>query len=438
MEIKKCELFGKCSGCQLMNLSYEKQLSFKQKTAIRLLGGFCHVDEIIGMENPLYYRNKVQIAFGKKHGKAVSGIYQSKTKNIVEAQGCMIENKKAGEIAQTLAKLFKSFKLKPYDRENKTGFVRHVLVRSGFVSGQIMVVIVTAEGEFPSERSFVNALTSRFPEITTIVHNVSVDELELTLGEKSRTLYGNGFIEERLCGLDFRISPRSFYQVNPVQTEILYAKAKEFALLGEEGKIGRLIDAYCGTGTIGLTMADSCESVIGVELNGDAVCDAEKNAELNGVKNAQFFCADAGEFMTELSRKKEKADVVITDPPRAGCSREFLQSLIKLSPRKIVYVSCNPETLARDLRFLSKRGYRPIKIQPVDMFPFTRHLETVVLLSKLKSTHHIELELKTDEFDLTSAESKATYDEIKAYVKEHTGLTVSSLNNFVGRLMSIN
>ncbi|MBE6902830.1 MAG: 23S rRNA (uracil(1939)-C(5))-methyltransferase RlmD [Ruminococcaceae bacterium] len=423
--MSQCPHYKKCGGCQLQNMTYEKQLSFKQVKIIRLLGRFCHVDEIIGMDEPFHYRNKVQAAFGMKNGKMISGVYQSSTHNIVPVDDCLIEDEVADRIIVTIRKLATSFKMKPFNDVTMKGFLRHVLVKRGFLSGQVMVVLVTASGAFPSQRSFINALLGKHPEITTIVRNINDKHTSLVLGERSETLFGSGYIEEQLCGMTFRISPKSFYQINPKQTEVLYNTAMEFAgLTGSE----RVIDAYCGTGTIGLIMSKNAGEVIGVELNKDAVKDAKNNAALNNVSNIQFFCGDAGRFMVEMAEMGEKADVVMTDPPRAGCSLDFLKSVVKLSPKRVVYVSCNPETLARDLGFLTRKGYKAVKIQPVDMFPFTEHVETVVLLSKLKSPQHIEVELKTDELDLTSAESKATYDEIKAYVKEHAGLTVSSLN----------
>ncbi len=374
-----CPNYKKCGGCQLQNLTYDKQLSFKQVREIRLLGRYCHVDEIIGMDEPFHYRNKVQAAFGMKNGKIISGVYQSSTHNIVPVDDCLIEDVIADKIIVTIRKLAASFKIRPFNDVNMKGFLRHVLVKRGFVSGQVMVVLVTASGAFASQRSFINALLQRHPEITTIVRNINDRHTSLVLGDKSEVLFGDGYIEEKLCGLTFRISPKSFYQINPIQTEVLYNKAAEFAgLTGSE----RVIDAYCGTGTIGLIMAKNAGEVIGVELNSDAVKDAKNNAAANGVKNIRFFCGDAGRFMVDMAEAGEKADVVITDPPRAGCSLDFLKSVIKLSPKRVVYVSCNPETLARDLGFLTRKGYKAEKIQPVDMFPFTEHVETVVLLSK--------------------------------------------------------
>ena len=384
-----CPLYKKCSGCQLQNLPYEEQLHLKQAKLIRLLGRFGHVEEIIPMDDPTHYRNKVQSAFCNKSGRLTAGIYQSTTRKIVEVPpsmegGCMLEDLTATRIVATIRTLAPSFKLKPYDLATGRGFLRHMLIRRGFASGQVMVVIVTAPGDFPSCRSFVNELCRRHPEITTIVWNINPTNTPLFLGSESKILFGEGYITDQLCGLTFRISPRSFYQVNPVQTEILYNTARKFArLTGKE----RLIDAYCGTGTIGLTMASregivGAKEIIGVEVNPDAVQDAKDNARRNGIESAKFYAADAGDFMRELALRGESADVVITDPPRAGCSREFLQSLLTLAPKRVVYVSCNPETMARDLGTLTRGGYKVKKIQPVDLFPFTEHCEVVVGLER--------------------------------------------------------
>lgn len=375
----KCPLRKKCGGCQIQNLTYEKQLSFKQVKTIKLLGRYHHVNEIIGMSNPYHYRNKVQAAFGEKRGQIISGVYQSSTHNIVPVDDCMIEDKKADEIIVTIRKLLKSFKLRPFNDVTMRGFLRHVLVRRGFTSGEIMVVLVTGELNFPSASKFVNALLERHPDITTIVQNVNNRHTSLVLGEQSRTLYGRGYIEDTLCGCRFRISPKAFYQINPVQTEILYNTAMEYA--GLDGT-QTVIDAYCGTGTIGIIAAAKAAKVIGVELNGDAVADARVNAKLNNIDNIVFYEDDAGEFMVNAAFEGLTVDVVIMDPPRAGASLDFLRSLTKLLPEKIVYISCNPETQARDLSFLTRKYYKVRRIQPVDMFPHTEHVESVVLLTK--------------------------------------------------------
>ncbi|MEG2720462.1 MAG: 23S rRNA (uracil(1939)-C(5))-methyltransferase RlmD [Oscillospiraceae bacterium] len=384
MDIKnnslQCPLYKKCGGCQLQNLTYKEQLQFKQVKAIRLLGKYCHVEEIIGMENPYHYRNKVQAAFSTdKRGTIISGVYQSTTHRVVSVSDCLTEDKKADEIIGTIRMLLKSFKLKTYNEDLHIGFLRHVLVKRGFKSGQIMVVLVTGSKQFPSKSAFVKALMEKHPEITTIIQNINDRETSLVLGDRSEVLYGSGKIEEQLCEFTFKISAKSFYQINPIQTEVLYKKAMEFAdLSGTE----TVIDAYCGTGTIGIFASKLAKDVIGVEVNRDAVRDARDNAKLNKAKNVRFFCADAGDFMISMAQAGEKADLVFMDPPRQGSDNAFLSSLITLAPKKIVYVSCSPETLARDLLFLSTNGYKVRKIQPVDMFPHTNHVECVVLMTR--------------------------------------------------------
>lgn len=390
-----CPYAKLCGGCQLQNLTYEEQLRHKQVKCIRLLGRFCRVREIIGMETPYHYRNKVQAAFATdRRGQIISGVYQSSSHKVVAVEHCMTEDEKADEIIGTVRKLLKSFKLKPYNPDTKQGFLRHVLVKRGFQSGQIMVVLVTGTQEFPKKRSFVNALLKAHPDITTVLQNINPRRTSMVLGEKEEILYGDGKIEETLCGLRFRISAKAFYQINPVQTEVLYKTALDFAdLSGAE----TVIDAYCGTGTIGLFAASLAKQVIGVELNRDAVKDAKENARLNNTQNIRFVCADAGEFMLSAANAGEHADVVLMDPPRAGSDRAFLSSLVTLAPQKIVYISCNPETQQRDLLFLCKNGYAVKKIQPVDMFPHTDHVETVVMLSHKKPDSIINVKVELGE-----------------------------------------
>ncbi len=377
--MRACQYSRKCSGCQLQNLSYKEQLKMKQVKLIRLLGRFCHVEEIIGMENPLNYRNKAQALFGYKNGKIISGIYQSATHKIAEVESCMLEDEESQKIVSTVKKLAREYKIKAYDLQTKTGFLRHVLVRKGLKSGELMVVIVSADKEFSNKEAFANDLVKSHSQISTVVWNVNPTDTPLFLGKRSEALFGSGYITDELCQLKFRISPASFYQVNPIQTEILYTIAKDYAKLkGDEV----VLDAYCGTGTIGLIMAKSAKKVIGVEINTDATRDAKENAALNGIDNAEFYNEDASDYIAHLAGKNEKIDVVITDPPRAGCSIKFLKNLVKLSPKRVVYISCNPETLANDLIALTKAGYRVKKIQPVDMFPYTSHVETVVSLTR--------------------------------------------------------
>ena len=428
-ETRRCPHSRKCGGCQLQNLTYAEQLEWKNRLCVKLLGRFAHVEPILGMENPYHYRNKVQAAFGTtRAGRIISGIYQSSTHNIVAVDSCMTEDRTADKIIVDIRRLLADFKMTTYNEVTGRGFLRHVLVKRGFATNEVMVVLVTGTPIFPARNNFLRALLKLHPEITTVVQNVNDRYTSMLLGPSEKTLYGPGFITDVLCGLKFRISAKSFYQINPAQTEVLYGKAMEFAgLTGRE----TVIDAYCGIGTIGMIAAKTAGQVLGVEVNRDAVRDAVRdaiaNAKLNNMKNIRFVCADAGEFMVDMAQNGERCDVLLMDPPRAGSDQAFLSSAVTLAPTRIVYVSCNPETLARDLLFLTKRGYRVKKIQPVDMFPHTNHVETVVLLSKLNTKQHIEVELNLDKLDLTSAESKATYEEIKAYVLEKHGLKVSSL-----------
>lgn len=375
-----CPLYKKCGGCQLQNMSYEEQLSFKQVKCIKELGLFCHVDEIIGMESPVHYRNKVQAAFRNVGGKVISGVYQSASHRVVSVDSCMLEDEQADEIIVYIRSLLPQFKLGAYNEDTGRGFLRHVLVRRGFSSGQIMVVLVTGSELFPKKKDFLKKLLDSFPNITTVVQSVNGAKTSLVLGKREIVLFGDGYIEDTLCSCRFRISPSSFYQINPVQTEVLYKTAIDFASLREGDSV---LDAYCGTGTIGIAAAKARKiRLTGVELNESAIKDAAVNAKLNGIENARFFCADAGKFMLGLAGEGAKPDVVFMDPPRAGSDMNFLKSLVKTAPRRVVYVSCNVETLGRDLRFLCKNGYRVRKIQPVDMFPHTCHVETVVQLIK--------------------------------------------------------
>lgn len=380
IQLKQCPVYRKCGGCQLQNMDYKHQLEWKQNYVERLLRRFHRVNPIIGMKNPYNYRNKVSAAFSTdRNGKTISGVYQSSTHRVVPVDKCMIEDKKADAIIVTIRKLLASFKIQPYNEFRGFGLLRHVLVRRGFKTNEIMVVLVLTSPILPAKNNFVKALLKEHPEITTVVLNVCNKKDSMVLGDNRQVLYGKGYIEDVLCGLRFRISPKSFYQINPLQTEALYNKAIEFAeLSGSE----TAIDAYCGIGTIGMIAAKHLKEVIGVELNRDAYNDAKRNAKLNKIENISFVNADAGEYMTELAEAGENIDVVLMDPPRAGSDEAFLSSIVRLSPEKVVYISCNPDTLARDLNYLTRNGYEAKKIQPVDMFPHTNHVETVILLSR--------------------------------------------------------
>jgi len=331
------------------------------------------------MEDPRHYRNKVHVVFDHdRRGNAVSGVYEEGTHRVIAIESCLIHNEKADEIIASIRGLLKSFKIKTYDEDTGYGLLRHVLIRTGYHSKEIMVVLVIGSPIFPSKNNFVKALRKLHPEISTIVVNVNDKNTSMVLGEKEQVIYGKGFIEDSLCDKVFRISPKSFYQVNPQQTEILYRKAIEMAgLTGKE----TVLDAYCGTGTIGLIASDKADKVIGVELNKDAVADAKVNAKRNQVSNIQFYQKDASEFISQLAAQEEKIDVVFMDPPRAGSDERFLDSLAVLKPERVVYISCNPLTLERDVAYLTKKGYKAKKLAPVDMFPWTNHVETIIMMT---------------------------------------------------------
>lgn len=379
---KLCPVYNKCGGCQLLHLPYRKQLEQKQAMLEELLSGLCPLKPIIGMKDPFHYRNKVHAVFDHdKKGNVFSGVYKEGTHIVIPVDKCMIEDEKADEIIGTIRAMLPSFKLLVYDEDTGYGFMRHVLVRRGFATGEIMVVLVTASPIFPSKGNFVKALREKHPEITTIIQNVNDRVTNMVLGSKETVLYGKGYIEDILCGYRFRISPRSFYQVNPVQAEVLYKKVLELTkLTGKE----TVLDAYCGVGTIGISISRYAGQVIGVELNEDAVKDAVQNAKQNEVTNVQFYCNDAGRFITDMAAKGDKVDVVIMDPPRSGSSKEFIDAVALMGPERVVYVSCGPETLERDLRLFKERGYRAVEGWPVDMFAETKHVETAVLLSHIR------------------------------------------------------
>ncbi|HBA70334.1 MAG TPA: 23S rRNA (uracil(1939)-C(5))-methyltransferase RlmD [Lachnospiraceae bacterium] len=373
-----CRAFGECGGCQMLHLSYKKQLVLKEKETARLLKPYVRLEKIIGMERPEHYRNKVNAAFTHdRQGKPLSGVYKEGTHYIIPINECMLENEKADAIIGSIRSLLPSFKIKTYDEDTGYGLLRHVMVRIGQTTGQIMVVLVLASPILPSKKNFVKALLKLHPDITTIVTNVNERKTSMVLGDSGQVLYGKGYIEDVLCGITFRISPKSFYQVNSVQTEKLYSKAIEYAgLTGRE----TVLDAYCGIGTIGMSAANKAKRVIGVEVNEDAVKDAVANAKRNQIRNIAFYQKDAGEFMVQLAEMGERVDTVFMDPPRSGSDEVFLSSLVKLAPKKVVYISCNPETLARDLSYMTGKGYRAVKGVCVDMFPFCGHVEVIIMM----------------------------------------------------------
>ena len=377
---KLCPVSSKCGGCRWINRSYSEQLEAKSTRFRRLMEPYCRPEPIIAMDEPAHYRNKVHAVFGEdRRHNAISGTYEEKSHRIVPLDSCLIENQKADEIIVSIRGLLRSFKIRPYDEDTGRGLLRHVLVRVGHATGQIMVVLVLGYPVMPSKNNFVKALLKIHPEITTMVINVNDRDTSMVLGEKEQVIYGKGYIEDELCGMTFRISPKSFYQVNPVQTEKLYAKAMEYArLTGKE----TVLDAYCGTGTIGMIASRQAGNVLGVELNRDAVRDAVSNAKRNGINNVRFYQKDAGEFLLEMAEEGAKLDVLFLDPPRTGSSEAFLNAAARLSPKRIVYISCNPDTLAEDLKVLVRKGYKTEKCVAVDMFPYTDAIEAVVALTR--------------------------------------------------------
>lgn len=379
MEQRRCT-YDKCGGCMMCEKSYEQTLREKKKYIEELLSKFCKVNEISSMYYPYNYRNKVHSTLGKtQKGGITTGIYKEGTHEIVPIDKCLINDKKADEIILTIRNLANEFKMQAYDEDRHTGLLRHVMVRRGASSRQIMVVLVTPTENFPSRKNFVAKLLELHPDITTVIQSINPAATSMVLGNYEKVLYGKGYIEDTLMGYTFRISARSFYQVNKSQTEMLYKTAiNGLGLTGKES----VIDAYCGIGTISLAVSKNARYVIGVELNLEAVKDAKENAKRNNIKNVSFFCDDAGDYMLELASEGKRIDAVIMDPPRSGSTTQFMDSVVRMSPDKIAYISCNPETLARDLNYFTIKGYRVKECTPVDMFGFTKHVEVICILTK--------------------------------------------------------
>lgn len=426
----ECRLKAKkCGGCPMLGLDYAEQLKQKEAAVRKLVGKYGPVAPIRGAENPCHYRNKVISTFAAgPGGKLVSGIYAAGTHKVLPVESCLLQDEVLDTVMQAVRAAASTCRYQPYNEDKGTGLLRHCLLRRGVVSGQVMVVLVTAQPVLPGAKNFVRALLAeaekRHVPVTTVVQNYNPRRTSVVLGEEEKVLYGKGFILDTLCGKTYALSPRSFYQINHDQTEVLYGLAVEAArLTGKEV----VLDAYCGIGTIGLTASGRAKQVVGVELNRDAVRDAIGNARHNDVKNARFFAADATQWITEAAAVGQKADVIFMDPPREGSTPQFIESVARMAPKRVVYVSCNPETMARDLALLTAKGYRAEGFTPVDLFPQTAHCETVCALSKLDIHQKITVDLKMDELDVTAAETKATYEEIREYVKEHTGLNVSDL-----------
>lgn len=377
----KCKVSGECGGCEYIGRPYEYQLGVKQARVKKLFEGICDVGNIIPCDRPYYYRNKVHVAFKRgRGGKIIYGTYAKGSHRIIEHDKCLIENKKAQEIINTIAVLASKHRLSIYDERSGNGLLRRVLVRISEATGQIMVVIVIGSKYFTGKNAFIDALLKAHPEITTVVTNLNTRHDSMILGGPCRTEFGKGYIEDIILGKKFRISPESFFQVNTAQAELLYAAALELAGIDTDTTV---LDCYCGTGTITICAACICRDAIGVEINSKAVEDAVKNAKINGVKNVSFIKADATRYMKDLASSGDaKPDVVIMDPPRSGSTKEFIESCAKLDPDRVVYISCNPDTLVRDVKDFIKCGYKPVKVIPADMFPWSEDVETICLLTQ--------------------------------------------------------
>ena len=427
-----CPVAGPCGGCSLRHLDYAAELRAKQESvldAFRRIGGLeVPVLDILPSPEVDRYRNKVQFPVGvDKNGAPCIGFYAGRTHRIVPCPDCKLQPGVLNEIGNALCAFFAQQGIRPYDEQSGKGLVRHIFLRRGAHSGQIMVCLVCTRAKLPHAEQLCTALREQFPAISTILLNVNAKNTNVILGSENHILYGPGYIEDTLCGVPVRLGPLSFYQVNTLAAERLYGVAAQYAQLTPDDT---LLDLYCGMGTIGLSMADQCRGLIGVEIVPEAIESAKANAARMGeavAAKSRFFCADAGQAATQLAAEGLHPDIVMLDPPRKGCDEATLSAVVRMAPRRVVYVSCNPATAARDAAWLEKNGYHAEKVQPVDLFPRTKHVEAVLLLSKLNVDHRIEVEVSMDELDVTAAESKATYNEIRNYVWEHHQLKVSNL-----------
>ena len=428
-----CAVAGPCGGCSLRHLDYAAELRAKGESvtdAFRRIGGL-DVPVLPPLPSPEIdrYRNKVQFPVGRdKNGKPCIGFYAGRTHRIVPCPDCKLQPDVLNEIGNTLCDFFAAHNIQPYDEQTGKGLVRHVFLRRGVHSGQIMVCLVCTRAKLPHAEELCRALTAQFSDIATILINVNARNTNVILGSETHTLYGPRFIEDTLCGVPVQLGPLSFYQVNTLAAEQLYGIAAEYAQLTPDDL---LLDLYCGMGTIGLSMADHCRELIGVEIVPEAIESAKANAARMGdaiAAKSRFFCADAGKAASQLAAEGLHPDVVMLDPPRKGCDEATLSAVVTMSPRRVVYVSCNPSTAARDAKWLEEHGYRAEKVQPVDLFPRTRHCECVIALSKGEiDSKKVRVEFSLEGMDTSGLQKGATYPEIKARVLEQTGLKVSSL-----------
>ena len=425
-----CPSARQCGGCQLQAVSYEEQKVFKEKKLrghLERIGGFTEfpMEPLIGMDDPYHYRNKAQFPVGRnKEGKIVTGFYAGRTHAIIENRDCALGIPENKDVLDRVIAHMEKYNIAPYDEATGKGLVRHIFVRYGFFTGELMVCLIINGQDLPHQRELVEKLCE-IPGMTSISLNMNKKRSNVILGDKVKTIWGEDYITDKIGDISYEISPLSFFQVNPKQTWKLYSKALEYAdLHGEE----TVWDLYCGIGTISLFLAQKAKFVRGVEIVPAAIEDAKRNAQINHIENVEFFVGKAEEVLPrEYEKNGVYADVIVVDPPRKGCDEMLLKTILKMQPKRVVYVSCDSATLARDLRFLCDNGYELKKVCGVDQFPQTVHVETVVLLSQQKPDDTIEIDLDLDELDATSAELKATYQEIKDYVLKEFGLKVSNL-----------
>lgn len=423
----------KCGGCPLLALPYREQLAKKQDRLQELLGGFAPVKAVQCMAEPLHYRNKAIASFATQRGKLVCGLYAEGTHRVLPGADCLLQEEILNKTLAAVLDAARACRWTAYDEDRGTGLLRHTVLRSSG-DGKVLVTLVTPGPDLPGSKNFCTALRKKAPWVVSIVQNINPTRSSAVLGSREKTLYGPGFVLDTLCGTQFAISSRSFYQVNRTQTEVLYKKALELAkLTGRE----TVIDAYCGIGTIGLCAAPLAKQVIGVERNPAAVKDAAANARRNKIANARFVCADATEWMAAAAGESLHPDVVFLDPPRAGSTPECIAAVNKMKPRRVVYVSCDPETLARDVAAFTRLGWRAAKFCPVDLFPQTKHVETVVLLSHKKADSYIHIDVEFGEgegkipvdsiakrAEAYKPKEKVTYKMIKEYIEAKYGFKV--------------
>lgn len=424
-----CPVYAQCGGCQLQHMSYDGELLEKQgqvRDALERIGHLTGIDVLptLGAATPWEYRNKMQFPAAAAKGKAVVGCYATGSHRVIDVASCAIQKDGNNDILRVVRQWMNEYHVPAYNEKTHTGIVRHVMGRVGVRTGELMVCLVTAQADVPHTAELIDMLRDGLPNLTSVVQNINTRRTNVILGPETKVIYGTPTIHDSIGPLTFNISAQSFFQVNSEQAQRLYEKALEFAdLQGDE----IVADVYCGTGTITLFLAQKAKKVYGIEIVEPAIKDAVKNAADNGISNAEFILGDAVEKLPELIEDGVRPDVIVLDPPRAGCGEPVLEAIAKSQPKRVVYVSCNPATLARDLAYLDTKGYKAVKVQPVDMFPRTHHVESIVLLSKLKSGKHDKVESNMDELDLTDLGSKATYEEIKNYTLKLNGLKVSSL-----------